>query len=54
MMLIEKRGLPIPQEVRNADTLTKDDLEACYPDAEEPVDGEEYREALSTAKTVLA
>jgi hypothetical protein len=51
---LERHGLNIPPEVKDADVLTHYAWAARYPNFGEPVTGEEYREALRQAETVVS
>jgi len=51
---LEKGGIPVPQDVKDAGVLTSYAWEARYPGLYEPVTEEEYREAVELAETVLA
>ena len=51
---LEKEGIPLPQDVKDAEVLTSYAWEARYPGLYEPVTEEEYREAVGLAEAVLA
>jgi HEPN domain-containing protein len=51
---LKNQGLAIPEEVIGADILTQFAWESRYPYIGEPVTEEEYREAISHARTVVA
>lgn len=48
-----RRGLSIPEEIVDADTLSRFAWQARYPSLEEPVTQEEYQQAIQIAETVL-
>jgi HEPN domain-containing protein len=50
---LERNGLSVPEEVREAATLTEYVLETRYPGTAEPVTEEEYREAVRLAEAVV-
>ena len=50
---LEREGVSIPQEVKDACILTNYAWEARYPGVSEPVTEEEYREAVSMAEKVV-
>lgn len=50
---LKKKGLDVPSEVENADTLTGFASEARYPGLSEPVSKVEYMEALQQAEAVV-
>lgn len=51
---LKRRGLEIPEEIVEADVLTRFAWESRYPYIGEKVTDEEYREALCQAETVVA
>jgi len=51
---LEKGGIPVPRDVKDAEVLTSYAWEARYPGLYEPVTEEEYREAVELAEIVLA
>lgn len=48
-----RRGLIIPEEIVDADTLSRFAWQARYPGLEKPVTQEEYQQAIQIAETVL-
>lgn len=54
LTLLEQNGVPLPDGIRSAATLTDFSVEARYPGPFEAVTEEEFKEALSIAQTVLA
>jgi HEPN domain-containing protein len=53
MDILEKSGLDIPQNVRDADILTQYAVQSRYPSIVEEVTRSEYREALKFAAQVV-
>jgi len=51
--LLDKAGLHMPTEVKEADVLTRYAVEACYPRLEEEVTEAEYQVALRLATYVV-
>ena len=51
---LERKGVPIPQEVNDVGILTTYAWEARYPGVSEPVTEDEYREAVKVAQKVVA
>jgi HEPN domain-containing protein len=54
LTLLENHGIPLPETVRRAASLTDYSVEARYPGPFEPVTEEEFREALSLSEAVVA
>jgi len=53
MDILEKSGLDVPQNVREADILTQYAVQSRYPSIVEEVTRSEYREALKLASQVV-
>jgi len=53
LKLIEKAGVEIPQNINQAKLLTTYAVDARYPGDYEPVNKEEYKEALKIAEDVF-
>ena len=53
LTLLDRSGIEVPKEIRQADILTGYAVEASYPGLFEEVTGEEYVEAVSIAKRVV-
>jgi HEPN domain-containing protein len=53
LTLLEQRGIPLPEGIKAAATLTDYSVEARYPGPFEPVTEDEYREALQIAEAVV-
>jgi len=51
---LERKGVPISQEVNDVGILTTYAWEARYPGVSEPVTEDEYREAVKVAQKVVA
>jgi len=51
---LERKGVAIPQEVKDVGILTTYAWEARYPGVSEPVTEDEYREAVKLAEKVVA
>ncbi|MBM3744463.1 MAG: HEPN domain-containing protein [Acidobacteria bacterium] len=51
--LLRRAGVPVPDEVAKAGTLTPYALEVRYPGLSRETTEEDYREALSTAEAVV-
>lgn len=51
---LQREGLEVPEEIVEADVLTRFAWESRYPYIGEKVTDEEYREALCQAETVVA
>ena len=54
LTLLENHGIPLPETVRRAASLTNYSVEARYPGPFEPVTEDEFHEALSLAEAVVA
>jgi HEPN domain-containing protein len=53
MDLLEKRGVQIPKQVRDADILTQYAVQSRYPSVVEEITRSEYRDALKLAAGVV-
>ena len=53
MDILEKSGVDIPQNVRDADILTQYAVQSRYPGIVEDITRDEYREALNLAAQVV-
>jgi len=54
LTLLERRGVALPEEVKNAATLTDYAVEARYPGPSEPITEQEFRNSLKIAEAVVA
>ncbi len=51
---LEKNGVAVPEDVKEADSLTQYAVELRYPGEDQPATEEEYRQALKIAERVYA
>ncbi len=51
---LENNGVAVPEEIKEADSLTQYAVEMRYPGEVLPVTDDEYREALKIAERVYA
>ena len=54
LTLLERSGVALPDEVKNAAILTDYSVEARYPGPSEPITEEEFRKSLRIAEGVVA
>jgi HEPN domain-containing protein len=54
LTLPERRGVALPEEVKDAATLTDYSVETRYPGPSEPITEQEFRNSLKIAEAVVA